>query len=128
MITERQEREFIAKLIQLTQAKRIEWKPGKPSGALVADPTARLSSLYETTVEGEALRVYQVTALGFARDPHEGDLPYWPTQTVLEFVDGQGEALWAVRSVSSLHDLLRSIQFVADRVRGRIDRIMKLTA
>jgi hypothetical protein len=126
MIEERKEIEFVAKLIQLTQAKRIEWQFVEDDNKITADPTAQAFDIYHTEVDGERLRLYQLTAMGLGPYADDRDLPYWATATVLELLGDKGKVLWSIRHVPGLAELLRSIKFVSGQVENRIEKIMKL--
>jgi hypothetical protein len=122
MISEKQEIEFVAKLIQLTQAGKLEWRRGERRGSLLSDPDNRIFEVYECLVDGQWLRLYSVTSKYW----HDEDRFSWTEDVVLEFIDMDGVATWEVRRVPGLGDLYRSVRFSAGKIGEQIKKIMSL--
>ena len=115
--------QFITKHLQLTQEKRIEWKPER-------SPRNDSRTAFVADVEGKTLRLYK-----YSRQVQEYDLgmsltPRARTRmietTCLEVMD-DGLVTYTFEDVSGLWDLYESVAYAASNVDALMDAILERT-
>lgn len=108
MMTERQQAELVAKLLQLTQKRKITWQRADKN------PAEPWKDAFETNANGQNLRL-EYTAL-FDRDDPDA----------LLFVDEHGAVLWHFTG-PEVRDLLRTVQYVARGMDERVSKILQMS-
>jgi predicted ABC-type transport system involved in lysophospholipase L1 biosynthesis ATPase subunit len=114
---------FVAKLIQLTLAKKAVWTSTVRSGreALRDMMLGQRLEHYETTIEGQKLQLSVRAAMRSSSEPM-GDDP----SVTLDLLDTGGSVIWTISELSALRDLLQAVTRQPNTVRDAIDRIMKV--
>jgi hypothetical protein len=119
--------QFITKLLQLTQEKKIEWRPtGSPRDdgrtAFLADVEGKTLRLYRYQKQSEG---YEVTDF-FGSSPSTRKRNRMVEVTCLEVVDF-GLVTYTFEGLSVLSDLYDSAAFSASNVDALIDAILEKT-
>jgi hypothetical protein len=125
----------VTRMIELTQQGEMRWVPVEPYG--ISEKENRTSAVFRSSYKDKTLRIYekQVQERQRALDD-EGGLAaltllrpkyqyVWVNQVVLEFIDGNGNALWTFPRVGALRDLLSAVQYQAAGVNEFIDDLFE---
>jgi hypothetical protein len=138
----------VAKLLQLTQDRKLKWEPHSPPAYLNLQPDRqRVEVVYETQFNDKAIRLYQVTykverprrdpysittlrlgQLGGYFDQSEPDYPYWAKKTVLELLDESGFGAWTFPQSDVLDDLFEAVTYQVAGVREFLDEILAVAS
>jgi hypothetical protein len=112
----------VTRMIELTQQNRMKWqlRSDIPNHRIV-NP---LSPVFYSFPDGKRLRLYQ-TAVGYSgRDILNAEIPDSDKRIVLEFIDPEGEILWAFPDVAPLFDLFSAVQYQVAGVSSFMDSIL----
>jgi hypothetical protein len=122
-LNEHRELRLVAKLIQLTRARKIEWVRVDRRGSLAGSAHSHIVDVYEAELDGDRLRIYEVPFQAYS---DEFNTSYWSSKIMLELIDQQGFSQWEVVGQAELLDLWRAVRFIAGNVERRIDRMLSL--
>jgi hypothetical protein len=121
--------QFVAKLVQLTQDKKIKWD-GVSSPRATGDKVSRAEFL--TTVEDTKLRVFEATRevvldatvgiLFGSRDQSKTRMVKVP---ILEVLDDQGRVTYTFENKTGLGDLYQAAAYSASKVDDLIDAVLR---
>lgn len=120
--------QFIAKLVQLTQDKRVRWEPIPYPGS-----DSNQGAAYSTAVEGKQLRLYRAMREVIVNDVIAsaifGGAPEQRKRStqvaILEVLDDFGQATFTFDRTTGLNDLYESAAYSASRVDDLMDAILR---
>jgi hypothetical protein len=139
----------VAKLLQLTQDRKLKWEPHSPPTYLNLQPDRhRVEVAYETRFNDKAIRLYQVTykverpradpyslttslslsQFGGYFGQSEPDYPYWAKKTVLELLDESGFGAWTFPQSDVLNDLFDAVTYQVAGVKEFLDEILAVAS
>src|SRR5687768_8733593 len=125
IVTEERDKwvDAIAKMIELTQNKRLVWTVGSPSQGVSGQA---ITPPYYTTYRGRHLRLQRIKVPDPASRDMLGrrDRERERAQTVMEFVDDYDNSLWRFPDVTPLRDLLATVQYQVANVSDFLDDIL----
>lgn len=116
--------QFISKLVQLTQDRKINWDVAGKQGE---------SAAFTATVEGRKIRIFRHTEqrpleVGTTGTGLGGLLGVIPRQTIrkvgLEVLDEAGRTAYSFEDVTGLSDLYESASFSASKVAELMDSVL----
>jgi len=120
--------QFIAKLVQLTQDRKMRWQ-----SIPHPNPESSGSAAYSASIEGKELRIYKTKrevlvgldaiarALG-----REEKRRVTQAVTILEILDDFGQAAFTFDHITGLNDLYQSAAYSASRVDDLMDAVLKM--
>ena len=120
--------EAIVKLAFLTQDGKLTWSVQDPPPSFAKRPNSRVEMVFESRYGDKNLRLYEGS---FKDEP--GDVVYelspfqtaeWRRRVVLEFVDSNGNSLWAFPDVGALDDLLAAVQYRVSGVKEFLSELL----
>jgi hypothetical protein len=121
--------QFIAKLVQLTQDKKIEWD-SVSSPRTPGDKVVRAE--FVTTVDGTKLRTFETTKevqLDFPATvfftTHDAPKTRSVRVPILEVLDEQGRVTYTFESKTGLSDLYEAAAYSASKVDDLMDAILR---
>lgn len=117
---------FIAKLVQMTQDRQIEWEAAEPTQG------SRKFSAFEAMVKGQRLRIYkyekQEPIRGLLGNLIEGSSSVTTMRnlraTTLEVVNADGKVVYSFEGKTGLSDLYESAAYSASKVDHLIDSVL----
>jgi hypothetical protein len=120
----------VAKLIQLTQEGELKWTIDEPPTFFSKRPNARVEVVFVAKYGEKSLRLYERRFQEEFIDFDESEMRpvpkvEWRKAVVLEFIDANGNGLWAFPSVEALNDLMSAVQY---QVAGVKDFLTELLA
>ncbi|HXT63133.1 MAG TPA: hypothetical protein VN696_08865 [Pyrinomonadaceae bacterium] len=138
----------VAKLLQLTQDRKLKWDPHSPPAYLnLQSDRQRVEVVYETRFNEKPIRLYQTTykVERPRRDPYsfttslrlnqiggfeqpELDYPYWAKKTVLELLDESGFGAWTFPQSDVLDDLFDAVTYQVAGVKEFLDEILAVAS
>ncbi|MCH8808409.1 MAG: hypothetical protein IH993_01030 [Proteobacteria bacterium] len=109
---------LIAKLLQLTQSGKIQWKAVSPAKEnLPADE--RIALVYEADYLEQGLRIYEFEYKSWVDE----DRFEWSNGIKLEFTDRLGRSLYSVSDILGLWDLLRAIKYKSANIDAFLEKL-----
>jgi hypothetical protein len=120
----------VAKLIQLTQEGELKWTIDEPPTLFSKRPNTRVEVVFVAKYGEKSLRLYERRFQEEFIDFDEFEMRpvpkvEWRKVVVLEFIDDNGNGLWAFPSVEALNDLMSAVQY---QVAGVKDFLTELLA
>jgi len=121
--------EAVAKLIQLTQQGELKWTIDEPPPSFSRRPNSRVEVVFVTNYGEKNLRLYERRFQEEFIDFDEFEMRAvpktdWRKAVVLEFVDDNGNSLWAFPSVEALNDLMSAVQYQAAGVKDFLTELL----
>jgi hypothetical protein len=128
--------QLAAKLLELTQEGKLNWRVIQPRRTLTDDPARIVSVVYSARFKEKNLGLYQIQTK--YEEPPVGSLsassairmiigtppPVWQYDTVLEFIDESDNCLWTFPHVSGLADLYKAVKFQVAGVAKFLDDVL----
>jgi hypothetical protein len=119
----------VAKLIELTQEGGLKWTIDEPPASLSRRPDARVELVFVAKYGEKSLRLYERRFQEEFIDFNEFEMrpvpkTEWRKAVVLEFVDDNGNSLWAFPSVEALNDLMSAVQYQAAGVKDFLTELL----
>ena len=124
--------EVLAKLIQLTQEKKLKWESLTEYPSMKLSDDDKITTVFTTYYKGKRLwiyrRRYKARFLKFGTTswlPKPDDYEIrWTTNVYLEIIDDKYNPVWAFPSEDMLNDLLTTIQYQVSGVGDFMDEIL----
>jgi hypothetical protein len=121
--------EAVAKLIQLTQQGELKWRIDEPPASFSKRPNARVEVVFIAKYGEKSLRLYERRIQEEFIDFDEFEMrpvpkTEWRKAVVLEFIDDNGNSLWAFPSVEALNDLMSAVQYQAAGVKDFLTELL----
>jgi hypothetical protein len=122
--------EAVAKLIQLTQDRELVWTAQEPPLSFSKRPDFGVDLVFVCKYGERNLRLYEKYIRENVEESDEWEMrpvtrAEWKKRVVLEFVDANGNSLWAFPALEILNDLATAVQY---RVAGVRDFLAELLA
>jgi len=122
--------EAVAKLIELTQDRKLVWTAQEPPLSFSKRPDFGVEVVFVCNHGERNLRLYEKYIRENVEEFNEWEMrpvtrAEWKKRVVLEFIDANGNSLWAFPSFDILNDLASAIQY---RVAGVKDFLAELLA
>ena len=119
----------VAKLIKLTQEGELKWTIDEPPPSFSRRPNSRVEVVFVTNYGEKNLRLYERRFQEEFIDFDEFEMRAvpktdWRKAVVLEFVDDNGNSLWAFPSVEALNDLMSAVQYQAAGVKDFLTELL----
>ena len=119
----------VAKLLELTQHGELVWSLQEPPVSLTKRPNARIEVVFVTKYGEKSLRLYERRFQEEFIDFDEFEMrpvpkTEWRKAVVLEFIDDNGNGLWAFPSVEVLNDLMSAVQYQAAGVKDFLTELL----
>lgn len=119
----------VAKLIKLTQEGELKWTIDEPPVSFAKRPNTRVEVVFIATHGEKSLRLYERRFQEEFIDFDEFEMrpvpkTEWRKAVVLEFIDDNGNSLWAFPSVEALNDLMSAVQYQAAGVKDFLTELL----
>ena len=120
--------QFIAKLVQLTQDKRLRWESAPRPNQSEEAPSA---AAFTASIEGKNLRLYKVKRevvadfLSGMFGPRDAPRRRIIWTAILEILDEFGQATFTFERTTGLNDLYESASYSASRVDDLMDSVLR---
>jgi len=122
--------EAVAKLIKLTQDGNLVWQAQEPPFSFSKRPDAGVEVVFVSKHGERNLRLYEKRVQEEVEDFDDFEMRpvtklEWKKRVILEFIDENGNSLWAFPSLDALNDLASTVQY---QVAGVKDFLAELLA
>lgn len=121
--------EAVAKLMWLTQDGALVWQAQEPPSSFSKRPDSRVEVVFVCKYADRNLRLYEKLVQEEVEDFDENKMRpinriEWNKRVVLEFIDANGNGLWAFPSLDMLNDLAATVQYRAAGVRDFLAELL----
>jgi len=121
--------EAVVKLIELTQDGKLVWQAQEPPFSFSKRPDSRVEVVFVCKHADRNLRLYEKLVQEEVEDFDENEMRpvtriEWQKRVVLEFIDDNGNALWAFPSLNVINDLAATVQYHAAGVRDFLAELL----
>lgn len=119
----------VAKLLELTQHGDLTWSVQEPPFSFTKRPNSRVDVVFVAKYCDKVLRLYEKRFQEDVVDFDQFELRQvmtteWKKTIVLEFIDSNGNSLWAFPYVQVLNDLMSSVQYQVAGVRDFLAELL----
>jgi hypothetical protein len=127
---------FVAKLIELTQEKKMNWSLKNPRPPLISDPDFA-GTVFAAEFKSSFLGLYRrkekfakgfgvgVVASVLASQLYGDIQKEWRWVTILEITDYANNCLWTFPKISGLDDLYNAVEYFVSGVGDLIDSVLR---
>jgi hypothetical protein len=119
--------QFVAKLVQLTQERKVRWEPVR---APREESAKAVGSAFTTSIDGRSLRIYKteretVTFVGFLGSFGEEPRRRIISTPILEVLDDFHQAAYSFERLTGLDDLYDAASYSASRVDDLMESVLR---